>query len=262
MTASESAARCHWSPFRSAIHHTRTWQPATRHASVLRESGKGGRRRARSTAHWSRSCGSRRASNSASKRRRRAPASSYLDGLLTRDVRASVGRSCWRGHRPNGPGRNDSVGSVVLARSACATPSSFARYGPRTGPRLAHSSACTSICFAIPSLPNESVRLSLNDSVGSVVLARSACANPSSFARYGSRTGPRLAHSSACTSICFAIPSLPNESVRLSRMLGHPAHAGRLAHSPACGSWCGAIASVGVESFRIREQKGPAEGPG
>ncbi len=206
MTASESAARCHWSPFRSAIHHTRTWQPATRHASVLRESGKGGRRRARSTAHWSRSCGSRRASNSASKRRRRAPASSYLDGLLTRDVRASVGRSCWRGHRPNGPGRNDSVGSVVLARSACATPSSFARYGPRTGPRLAHSSACTSICFAIP--------------------------------------------------------SLPNESVRLSRMLGHPAHAGRLAHSPACGSWCGAIASVGVESFRIREQKGPAEGPG
>jgi len=37
--------------------------------------------------------------------------------------------------------RDDSVGSVVLARSASANPSSFARYGPRTGPRLAHSSA-------------------------------------------------------------------------------------------------------------------------
>ncbi|MBU6290240.1 MAG: hypothetical protein KGS10_18940 [Chloroflexi bacterium] len=55
--------------------------------------------------------------------------------------------------------RTDSVGSVVLARSASATPSSFARYGPRIGPRLAHSSACGSICFAITSLPTESVRL-------------------------------------------------------------------------------------------------------
>ena len=55
--------------------------------------------------------------------------------------------------------RNASVGSVVLARSACANPSSFARYGPRTGPRLAHSSACASICFAITSLPTESIRL-------------------------------------------------------------------------------------------------------
>ena len=54
--------------------------------------------------------------------------------------------------------RIDSVGSVVLARSASATPSSFARYGPRTGPRLAHSSACGCICFAITSLPTESVR--------------------------------------------------------------------------------------------------------
>jgi hypothetical protein len=55
--------------------------------------------------------------------------------------------------------RADSVGSVVLARSASATPSSFARYGPRIGPRLAHSSACGSICFAITSLPTESARL-------------------------------------------------------------------------------------------------------
>ncbi len=51
-----------------------------------------------------------------------------------------------------------SVGSVVLARSASANPLSFARYGPRTGPRLAHSSACASICFAITSLPTESSR--------------------------------------------------------------------------------------------------------
>jgi len=55
-------------------------------------------------------------------------------------------------------GRNDAVGSVVLARSASANPSSFARYGPGTGPRLAHSSACASICFAITSLPTESSR--------------------------------------------------------------------------------------------------------
>ncbi len=55
--------------------------------------------------------------------------------------------------------RNDLVGSVVLARSACANPSSFARYGPRAGPRLAHSSACASICFAITSLPTESSQL-------------------------------------------------------------------------------------------------------
>ena len=58
-----------------------------------------------------------------------------------------------------GPSRSDSVGSVVLARSASANPSSFARYGPRIGPRLAHSSACRSICFAITSLPTESIRL-------------------------------------------------------------------------------------------------------
>ena len=58
--------------------------------------------------------------------------------------------------------RNDSVGSVVLARSACANPSSFARYGPGTGPRLAHSSACASICVAITSLPTESLRLSVS----------------------------------------------------------------------------------------------------
>ena len=55
--------------------------------------------------------------------------------------------------------RTDSVGSVVLARSASATPSLFARYGPRIGPRLAHFSACRSICFAITSLPIESARL-------------------------------------------------------------------------------------------------------
>ena len=48
----------------------------------------------------------------------------------------------------------------MLARSACANPSSFARYAPGTGPRLAHSSACASICFAITSLPTESFRLS------------------------------------------------------------------------------------------------------
>jgi len=34
------------------------------------------------------------------------------------------------------PSRNDAMGSVVLARSACTNPSSFARHGPRTGPRL------------------------------------------------------------------------------------------------------------------------------
>jgi len=115
--------------------------------------------------------------------------------------------------------RNDSVGSVVLARSAGANPSSFARYGPRTGPRRAHSSACTSICFAITSLPTESSWLSRNDSVGSVVLARSAGANPSSFARYGPRIGRRPAHSSACGSICFAIACLPTASLRM-RALG------------------------------------------
>ena len=59
-----------------------------------------------------------------------------------------------------GLNRNDLVGSVVLARSAPANPSSFARYGPRAGPRLAHSSACGCICFAITSLPTESPRRS------------------------------------------------------------------------------------------------------
>ena len=34
------------------------------------------------------------------------------------------------------PSRNDAMGLVVLARSACANPSSFARHGPRTCPRL------------------------------------------------------------------------------------------------------------------------------
>ena len=58
-------------------------------------------------------------------------------------------------------GRDDSVGSVVLARSAPANPSALGRYGRRTGPRLAHSSACGSICFAITSLPIESSRPSL-----------------------------------------------------------------------------------------------------
>ena len=64
----------------------------------------------------------------------------------------------------SGLSRNDSVGSVVLARSAPANPSSFARYGPRTGPRLAHSSACERIWGAITFLPTESFRL------GSVVV--------------------------------------------------------------------------------------------
>ncbi len=69
------------------------------------------------------------------------------------DVKLSMTRCPWL------LGRTDSAGSVVLARSASAAPSSFACYGPRTGPRLAHSSACGSICFAITSLPTESARL-------------------------------------------------------------------------------------------------------
>ena len=69
------------------------------------------------------------------------------------DVKLSMTRCPWL------LGRTDSAGSVVLARSASATPSSFARYGPRAGPRLAHSSAYGSICFAIASLPTESARL-------------------------------------------------------------------------------------------------------
>ncbi len=59
----------------------------------------------------------------------------------------------------SGRSRNDSVGSVVLAQSAPANPSSFAFYGPRTGPRLAHSSPYERICGAITSLPTESFRL-------------------------------------------------------------------------------------------------------
>ena len=57
-----------------------------------------------------------------------------------------------------GLSRADSVGSVVLARSASATPLSFVCYVPRTGPRLAHSSACGSSCLAITFLPTESAR--------------------------------------------------------------------------------------------------------
>ena len=76
-----------------------------------------------------------------------------------RAVRSGSSSSLQRRLRTGGPSRANSVGSVVLARSAPATPSSFARYGPRTGPRLADSSACGSICFAITSLPTESVRL-------------------------------------------------------------------------------------------------------
>jgi len=70
---------------------------------------------------------------------------------------------------------------------------------------------------SVSSVPSVVSYLSRNDSIGSVVLARSASANPSSFARYGPRAGPRLAHSSSCRSICFAITSLPTESSRLSR---------------------------------------------
>jgi hypothetical protein len=62
----------------------------------------------------------------------------------------------------------------VLARSASATPSSFARYGPRAGPRLAHSSACRGICFAITSLPTESARLSMEGYLASIDAARDA----------------------------------------------------------------------------------------
>jgi hypothetical protein len=65
------------------------------------------------------------------------------------------------------PGRDEAVGSVVLARSASANPSSFARYGPRTGPRIAHPSACESICFAIASLPTASLRLGRSSGRGS-----------------------------------------------------------------------------------------------
>ena len=50
-------------------------------------------------------------------------------------------------------------GSMEWRPGTPANPSSFARYGPRTGPRLAHSSACGSICFAITSLPTGSLRL-------------------------------------------------------------------------------------------------------
>jgi hypothetical protein len=56
--------------------------------------------------------------------------------------------------------RNDAVGSVVLAGSSFARASSFARYGPGTGPRLAHSSSCERICGATTSLPTASFRLS------------------------------------------------------------------------------------------------------
>ncbi len=62
------------------------------------------------------------------------------------------------GHLGPGLGRNDSVGSVVLAGSSFARASSFTRYGPGTGPRLAHSSSCERICCAITSLPTESFR--------------------------------------------------------------------------------------------------------
>ena len=68
-------------------------------------------------------------------------------GLWNHEIREKEGLRV-----PAAPSRDDSVGSVVLARSACANPSSFARYGPGTGPRLDHSWACTSICFAITSL--------------------------------------------------------------------------------------------------------------
>ena len=66
----------------------------------------------------------------------------------------------------------------------------------------------------ITSLPTASARLGRNDAVGSVVLAGSSFARASSFARYGPRAGPRLAHSSSCERICGAITSLPTASFR------------------------------------------------
>ena len=67
---------------------------------------------------------------------------------------------------------NDARGSVVLARSASARASSFARYGPRTGPRLDHSWACGSIGCATTSLPTASRRLSFDMGLRSQRLRR------------------------------------------------------------------------------------------
>ena len=92
-------------------------------------------------------------------------------------------------------GRNDSVGSVVLAGSSFARASSFSRHGPGTGPRLAHSSACASISFAITSLPTESFRLRGAERVRSVAMPRpprrasQARREPSSRARAPRQSG-------------------------------------------------------------------------
>jgi len=46
----------------------------------------------------------------------------------------------------------------VRVRSASANSPAFARYGPRTGPRLAHSLDCEGICCAIAALPAVALR--------------------------------------------------------------------------------------------------------
>ena len=80
-------------------------------------------------------------------------------GFVVRPSQTAAGR-LHRHASPRGSlGRNDAVGSAVLAGSSFARASSFARYGTGTGPRLAHSSSCESICGAINPLPTESFRL-------------------------------------------------------------------------------------------------------
>jgi hypothetical protein len=57
--------------------------------------------------------------------------------------------------------------------------------------------------------------LSRDNSVGSVVLARSFCAMASSFDAYRSMADMLASYSSPCAKICFAITSLPTELLRL-----------------------------------------------
>ena len=46
----------------------------------------------------------------------------------------------------------------MRVRSASANSPAFARYGPRTGPRLAHSLDCEGVCCAITALPAVAMR--------------------------------------------------------------------------------------------------------
>ena len=72
-------------------------------------------------------------------------------------------------------GRNNAIGSVVLARSFCARASSFAAHRSISDMLAAHSSSYAKICFAITSFPTALVRPGSSRSRGLFCIAVPAC---------------------------------------------------------------------------------------